>query len=109
MEIISWSKEKLGMMEKESGVTNVSNPIVAPKDKNNLVFLICCWLGIGMLLPWNFFYSVDGYWKHKFRDPENDTVTTSMQKFWGSNLSIVSMTPNFIFLLLNVIIGHKLP
>ena len=80
-----------------------------PQDKKNLVFIICCWLGIGMLLPWNFFYSANGYWQHKFRDPLNETVTTSMQRFWGSNLSIVSMTPNFTFLLLNVIFGHKLP
>ena len=79
-----------------------------PKDKYNLVFLICCWLGVGMFLPWNIFYNVDGYWKYKFRDLLNDTVQSNKQKFWASDLSIVSMTPNFIFLFINALIGHKL-
>ena len=26
-----------------------------PRDKHQLVYIICCWLGIGMLLQWNFF------------------------------------------------------
>ena len=94
---------------KMNGETKSKDEDEAPKDEKNLVFIICCWLGIGMLLPWNFFYSVDGYWKFKFRNLQNDTLTTSMQRFWGSNLSIVSMTPNFTFLLLNAVFGHKLP
>ena len=81
---------------------------VEPKDKNNLVYIICYWLGIGMLLPWNFVYNVDGYWKYKFRNIANDTITSDKQKFWASDLSIVSMAPNFTFLLLNALIGHKL-
>ena len=81
---------------------------VEPKDKNNLVYIICYWLGIGMLLPWNFVYNVDGYWKYKFRNIANDTTTNDKQKFWASDLSIVSMAPNFTFLLLNALIGHKL-
>lgn len=78
------------------------------KDKYNLVFIICCWLGIGMFLPWNFFYNVDGYWKLKFRNVLNETVQSNKQKFWASDLSIVSMAPNFIFLLINAIFGHKM-
>ena len=45
-----------------------------PKDRFQLVFIICCWLGIGMFLPWNVFYNVDGYWKKKFRNIQNETV-----------------------------------
>ena len=76
---------------------------IHPKDRNNLVFIIFCWLGIGMLLPWNFFYNVDGYWKCKFRNIQNETITSDKQKFWASDLSIVSMAPNFSFLLINAI------
>ena len=79
-----------------------------PRDKYNLVYIICCWLGIGMLLPWNFFYNVDGYWKYKFRDLDHANVTSEKQKFWASDLSIVSMAPNFLFLGINALIGHKL-
>lgn len=79
-----------------------------PSDKYNLVYIICCWLGIGMLLPWNFFYNVDGYWKYKFRDLDHANVTSEKQKFWASDLSVVSMAPNFLFLGINALIGHKM-
>ena len=79
-----------------------------PRDNFNLVYIICCWLGIGMLLPWNFFYNVDGYWKYKFRDIHHENVTSEKQKFWASDLSIVSMTPNFLFLGINAFVGHKM-
>ena len=82
------------------------------QDKHRLVYIICGWLGIGMLFPWNIYYNVDGYWKYKFRNVSNniswDEDTTNMQKFWGSNLSLVSMAPNFTFLLINALVGHKL-
>jgi len=93
-------------MSKETTMSH--NDKIHPKDRNNLVFIIFCWLGIGMLLPWNFFYNVDGYWKCKFRNIQNETITSDKQKFWASDLSIVSMAPNFSFLLINAIIGHKL-
>ena len=90
-------------------INNQSGTVREPaKDKHNLVFLICCWLGVGMFLPWNIFYNVDGYWKYKFRDLQNDTVQSEKQKFWASDLSIVSMAPNFMFLFINAIVGHKL-
>ena len=93
-------------MSKETTMSH--NDKIHPKDRNNLVFIIFCWLGIGMLLPWNFFYNVDGYWKCKFRNIQNETITSDKQKFWASDLSIVSMAPNFSFLLINAVIGHKL-
>ena len=93
-------------MSKETTMSNDDK--IHPKDRNNLVFIIFCWLGIGMLLPWNFFYNVDGYWKCKFRNIQNETITSDKQKFWASDLSIVSMAPNFSFLLINAVIGHKL-
>jgi len=85
------------------------------EDKHSLVFFICAWLGVVLLLPWNFFINLNGYWMHKFRDtrtslPLNETLPKfdSMQTFWNSWLSILSMSPNFLFLFLNVIFGHRL-
>ena len=34
----------------------------APQDKFNLVYIIFGWLGVGTLLPWNFFITVNDYW-----------------------------------------------
>ena len=40
---------------------------MACKDKHSLVYLTFVLLGIGTLLPWNFFISVSAYWNFKYR------------------------------------------
>jgi len=84
----------------------------APKDPYKMAYIIFYWLGIGSLLPWNFFIAVDAYWKHKFRNTSipigQETHMTDLQVQWASNLSIASMIPNVTFLLLNAFIGHKI-
>ena len=45
------------------------------KDRYNLVYLMFFYLSVGMLLPWNFFINVNGYWMYKFRTV-NATHTT---------------------------------
>jgi len=97
-----------------------------PPDPYRMVYIIFYWLGVGTLLPWNFFISVPGYWMHKWRtvepEPEfvegaavvngttggNETATglNEMQTSWGPYLSIASMVPNVTILLLNAAFGH---
>jgi len=63
----------------------------------------------------NFYFNADSYWKFKFRDTNLSAETwqeaplNNLQLFWGSHISIVSMSPNFLLLLVNVLVGHKLP
>ena len=73
-----------------------------PPDPKNMVYLIFYWLGIGTLLPWNFFISVPAYWMYKWRSV-NETYDASvngsegyneMQTNWNSRLSTASMVPN---------------
>ncbi len=87
-----------------------------PKDRYWLAWGIFCMLGMGCLLPWNFFISVSDYWMYKFRnvsDPTSGTsnttaaVLTPLQIKWNSYLSIASMIPNVTVLLLNAVFGHK--
>lgn len=40
----------------------------APVDRYKLVYVVFVMLGIGTLLPWNFFITVHSYWMYKFRD-----------------------------------------
>ena len=95
---------------------------MAPKDNKNLVYLVFCWLGIGTLLPWNFFISVPGYWMTKWATPDLNATTTDnnnnnnnnatsgyndLQTKWNSRLAVASMVPNVTFLLLNAIFGHR--
>jgi equilibrative nucleoside transporter 1/2/3 len=106
-----------------------------PKDPRNFVYAVFYWLGIGSLLPWNFFISVHYYWMFKFRTVEdvspvndqdavvtdtvaavvvaagNETTPTrglnELQTQWSSLLAVASMVPNVLFLLLNALFGHR--
>jgi equilibrative nucleoside transporter 1/2/3 len=52
-----------------------------PEDRRKFVYVVFYWLGIGTLLPWNFFITVNDYWNYKLRTVENissiDTLVTS--------------------------------
>eukprot|EP00095_Tigriopus_kingsejongensis_P002892 maker-scaffold513_size150706-snap-gene-0.24 protein:Tk02892 transcript:maker-scaffold513_size150706-snap-gene-0.24-mRNA-1 annotation:"equilibrative nucleoside transporter 3" len=56
---------------------------------------------------------VNGYWMYKYRDVSNITYVmeagalSPLQLKWNSYLSIASIIPNVIFVMLNAIIGHK--
>jgi hypothetical protein len=45
-----------------------------PEDRRKLVYVVFYWLGIGTLLPWNFFITVNDYWNYKLRTVENLTA-----------------------------------
>ena len=85
-----------------------------PEDRFNLVYLIFGWLGIGTLLPWNFFITVNAYWDKKWSnvDQSGGAVFNATQESydlksnWGSNMAMASMIPNVTFLLLNAVFGH---
>lgn len=84
----------------------------APKDRFIAVYLIFYILGLGTLLPWNFFITAHGYWMFKFRDQNyngtDQNHRSDLQTSWGSNLSIASMVPNTVFLLLNTILSRRI-
>ena len=52
-----------------------------PEDRRKFVYVVFYWLGIGTLLPWNFFITVNDYWNYKLRTVENissvETLVTS--------------------------------
>jgi len=88
-----------------------------PVDKHKLVYLTFVLLGIGTLLPWNFFISVPAYWWFKYRS-FNETYDSFekgllMKEFspmfqnWGPQLSATSMVPNVTIMILNAVFGHR--
>jgi len=109
----------------------------APVDRNKIVYIIFVWLGIGTLLPWNFFITQNSYWNERFRDLEcvggkmlqiNSNITSQtpvneesdiddtyktctpndeMQKMWNSKMAVASMIPNVTMLILNAVFGHR--
>jgi len=46
-----------------------------PRDNFKVVYVIFYWLGIGTLLPWNMFITVNDYWNYKLRTVEVDDGT----------------------------------
>ena len=89
-----------------------------PKDSYNATFLIFYLLGMGTLLPWNFFISVNNFWDYKFRDinntmnEDNDVLydeegKTELQKEFTSYLAIASNVPNALFVILNAMFGQR--
>jgi len=94
-----------------------------PEDKHKLVYVVFVLLGVGTLLPWNFFISVSAYWNFKYRSQNEtyDEYTTvneetgrtdfpafnSMQSGWGPQVSAASMVPNVTIMLLNAVFGHR--
>lgn len=109
----------------------------APVDRNKFVYIIFVWLGVGTLLPWNFFITQTSYWNERYRDlscdgiNENsyevdkteDLITTEgsgdtqantsctpnndMQRMWNSKMAVASMIPNVTMLILNAVFGHR--
>ena len=96
-------------MSDETKKKNVSedDPLMVPRDKGNIVYFSCCLLGISMLLPMNFYFNADRYWEDRWKNLDDPDQVSKLQTFWGSNISVVSMAPNFIFLLINVLFGQK--
>lgn len=88
----------------------------AEPEAPKLVYYIFYLLGMGTLLPWNFFITADSYWNYKFRNATVDVsgnnsgadTTTDLQYNFSAYLSVASMLPNTIFLTLNAIFAHKI-
>ena len=71
------------------------------KDKYNLAYLSFFLIGIGMLLPWNFFINADQYFKDKLKNNEND------QKLFESAFSICSQIPCGVALVINLYLTNR--
>ena len=79
----------------------------SPRDRHHVVLLTCGVIGVAMLLPMNFYFNADSYWKYKWRRIDNVTQPFDLDKFWGSNMSLVSMGANFLCHLINILVGHR--
>ena len=94
----------MGNKDLRRGSNEVSDE---PRDSHNLVLLTSGVIGVAMLLPMNFYFNADSYWKYKWRRLDNVTQPFDLDKFWGSNMSLVSMGANFLCHLINILVGHR--
>ena len=58
---------------------------------SRVVLLGCGVIGVGMLLPMNFYFNADAYWKYKWRVIGNSTQSFDLGQVISSNQSCCEM------------------
>ncbi|VDN09434.1 unnamed protein product [Dibothriocephalus latus] len=91
-----------------------------PKDRFHVVYIIFFFIGVGTLLPWNFFITADSYFKYQLRNrsllpTENPLAPehrTEEQKLFANNIALCTMIPlaftNFANLILKEYLSARI-
>uniref|UniRef100_A0A673VUG5 Solute carrier family 29 member 1 (Augustine blood group) n=1 Tax=Salmo trutta TaxID=8032 RepID=A0A673VUG5_SALTR len=85
-----------------------------PEDKNNGMWLIFFMLGLGTLLPWNFFMTATMYFTSRLRDPTQISTDkpydrSPVEASYNSVSTLCAMVPLLIFTCLNSVLHHRIP
>ncbi|XP_030627309.1 equilibrative nucleoside transporter 1a [Chanos chanos] len=94
--------------------------INAPRDRYNAVWIIFFILGLGTLLPWNFFMTATMYFTSRLKDPPippngtaNETIAHEQRNVLESKfnnvMTLCAMVPLLIFTCLNSFIHQSIP
>ncbi|XP_044071015.1 equilibrative nucleoside transporter 1-like isoform X2 [Siniperca chuatsi] len=96
--------------------------INAPRDKYNAVWIIFFILGLGTLLPWNFFMTATMYFTSRLKDQPTDpssSQTTNetevgdtrnvLESKFNNVMTLCAMVPLLIFTCLNSFIHQRIP
>ncbi|XP_022068352.2 equilibrative nucleoside transporter 1-like [Acanthochromis polyacanthus] len=97
--------------------------INAPRDKYNAVWIIFFILGLGTLLPWNFFMTATMYFTERLKDPPSDIATNQtsnttlegadtrnvLESKFNNVMTLCAMVPLLIFTCLNSFIHQRIP
>ncbi|XP_051009058.1 equilibrative nucleoside transporter 3 [Acomys russatus] len=83
-----------------------------PEDRFNGAYIIFFSLGIGGLLPWNFFVTAKEYWAFKLRNCSNlasgeDSEDTDILNYFESYLAIASTVPSVLCLVANFLLVNR--
>ncbi|XP_072293661.1 equilibrative nucleoside transporter 1-like isoform X2 [Eucyclogobius newberryi] len=92
----------------------------APRDKYNAVWIIFFILGLGTLLPWNFFMTGSAYFTSRLKDPVSATFDQSgnvtaaggdtrnvLESKFNNVMTLCAMVPLLIFTCLNSFIHQR--
>ncbi|XP_058507776.1 equilibrative nucleoside transporter 3 [Solea solea] len=84
----------------------------SPEDSYCLVYMIFFLMGIGSLLPWNFFITAKHYWLYKLSNNTQQSGGEDQRSYLGdyfeSYLAIASTIPSVLCLILNYILINRL-
>ncbi|XP_051992370.1 equilibrative nucleoside transporter 2-like isoform X1 [Xyrauchen texanus] len=82
----------------------------APEDRGFLVGIIFFILGLGTLLPWNFFMTASMYFNKRLNSSEwkNGTLTVRKEYYFNNWMTLLSQLPLLLFTLLNSILYQRI-
>ncbi|TDH01115.1 hypothetical protein EPR50_G00176920 [Perca flavescens] len=84
----------------------------SPEDSYCLVYIIFFLMGIGSLLPWNFFITAKHYWLYKLSNSTHgsgsDEQRSDLSDYFESYLAIASTVPSVLCLILNYVLVNRL-
>ncbi|XP_007546321.1 equilibrative nucleoside transporter 3 [Poecilia formosa] len=80
----------------------------SPEDSYKLVYFTFFLMGIGSLLPWNFFITAKQYWLYKLSNSTDQNESSSVGDYFESYLSIASAVPSVLCLVLNYFLVNRL-
>lgn len=94
----------------------------APRDKYNAVWIIFFILGLGTLLPWNFFMTATMYFTSRLKDAPSDLPSTQtndtsadgdtrsvLESKFNNVMTLCAMVPLLIFTCLNSFLHQRIP
>ncbi|KAK2865762.1 hypothetical protein Q7C36_001818 [Tachysurus vachellii] len=82
----------------------------APSDRWHLVGICFFILGLGTLLPWNFFMTASMYFNNRLNTSEwsNGTLTATKEYYFNNWMTLLSQLPLLLFTLLNSILYPRI-
>ncbi|NXF06461.1 S29A3 protein, partial [Smithornis capensis] len=85
-----------------------------PSDRLHGAYVIFFLLGIGSLLPWNFFVTAKHYWMYKLQNCSEEAgpggqVASDLRDYFESYISIASTVPSVLCLIGNFLLVNKVP
>ncbi|XP_037322349.1 equilibrative nucleoside transporter 3 [Pungitius pungitius] len=84
----------------------------SPDDSYSLVYIIFFLMGIGSLLPWNFFITAKHYWLYKLSNSTSqgggEEQRSDLGDYFESYLAIASTVPSVLCLILNYVLVNRL-
>ncbi|XP_040034369.2 equilibrative nucleoside transporter 3 [Gasterosteus aculeatus] len=85
----------------------------SPDDSYCLVYIIFFLMGIGSLLPWNFFVTAKHYWLYKlsnstYQGGAGEEQRSDLGDYFESYLAIASTVPSVLCLILNYVLVNRL-
>ncbi|NXG92467.1 S29A3 protein, partial [Stercorarius parasiticus] len=85
-----------------------------PSDHLHGAYIIFFLLGIGSLLPWNFFITAKHYWMYKLQNCSDRAgpvgqAASDLRDFFESYISIASTVPSVLCLIGNFLLVNKVP